>query len=126
MLSNPSDNPAQCAKSFISQIIVLNHPNKIHKGYSPVMNCHTLNQTIKFEKLLSTVDRRNLKVISENPESIGKGDCAIVEVTSPKPMIVESFSKFPPLGRFVVRDMRMTVAVGVIKTVNFVEKKIKS
>ena len=32
-----------------------------------------------------------------------------------KPMCVEAFSEFPPLGRFAVRDMRQTVAVGVIK-----------
>jgi len=36
-----------------------------------------------------------------------------------KPLCVESFSDFPPLGRFAVRDMRQTVAVGVIKSVNF-------
>ena len=32
-----------------------------------------------------------------------------------KPMVVESFNEFPPLGRFAVRDMKQTVAVGVIK-----------
>ena len=32
-----------------------------------------------------------------------------------KPMVVESFAEFPPLGRFAVRDMKQTVAVGVIK-----------
>ena len=32
-------------------------------------------------------------------------------------MCVEAFSEFPPLGRFAVRDMRQTVAVGVIKAV---------
>ena len=30
-------------------------------------------------------------------------------------MCVEAFSEYPPLGRFAVRDMRQTVAVGVIK-----------
>ncbi|KAF9586827.1 hypothetical protein IFM89_039955 [Coptis chinensis] len=34
-----------------------------------------------------------------------------------KPMVVETFSEYPPLGRFAVRDMRHIVAVGVIKTV---------
>jgi elongation factor 1-alpha len=34
-----------------------------------------------------------------------------------KPMCVEAFSDYPPLGRFAVRDMRQTVAVGVIKGV---------
>ena len=29
-------------------------------------------------------------------------------------MCVEPFSDYPPLGRFAVRDMRKTVAVGVI------------
>ncbi|KAK0936987.1 translation elongation factor EF-1 alpha [Friedmanniomyces endolithicus] len=32
-------------------------------------------------------------------------------------MCVEAFTEYPPLGRFAVRDMRQTVAVGVIKSV---------
>ena len=32
-------------------------------------------------------------------------------------MCVEKFSDYAPLGRFAVRDMRQTVAVGVIKDV---------
>ena len=35
-------------------------------------------------------------------------------------MCCETFSEYPPLGRFAVRDMKQTVAVGVIKVV---EKK---
>ena len=38
-------------------------------------------------------------------------------MTSEKPMCVEKFSEYAPLGRFAVRDMRQTVAVGVIKEV---------
>jgi hypothetical protein len=34
-------------------------------------------------------------------------------------LCVESFSVFPPLGRFAIRDMRKTVAVGIIKLVHF-------
>ena len=42
-----------------------------------------------------------------------------------KAMCVETFKEFPPLGRFAVRDMKKTVAVGVIKSVVLatVEKK---
>jgi len=32
-------------------------------------------------------------------------------------MVVESFATYAPLGRFAVRDMRQTVAVGVIKEI---------
>jgi elongation factor 1-alpha len=40
--------------------------------------------------------------------------------------IVESYNEYPPLGRFAVRDMRQTVAVGVIKSVEKTEKGGKS
>ena len=43
-------------------------------------------------------------------------------MTPTKPMCVEPFSEYPPLGRFAVRDMRQTVAVGVIKSVSKTEK----
>ncbi|KAL1408871.1 Eef1a2p [Vanrija albida] len=42
---------------------------------------------------------------------------AIVKLVSQKPICVESYQEYPPLGRFAVRDMRQTVAVGVIKSV---------
>merc|ERR1712200_318516 len=61
------------------------------------------------------VDRRTGKSTEDNPKFIKSGDAAIVTLTPSKPMCVEPFSEFPPLGRFAVRDMRQTVAVGVIK-----------
>jgi elongation factor 1-alpha len=59
------------------------------------------------------------KTTEENPKSIKSGDAAIVILVPSKPMCVESFQEFPPLGRFAVRDMRQTVAVGVIKVSRF-------
>jgi len=41
----------------------------------------------------------------------------MVRMVPQKPMCVESFNQYPPLGRFAVRDMKQTVAVGVIKEV---------
>ena len=40
-----------------------------------------------------------------------------------KPFVCEVFSEYPPLGRFAVRDMKNTVAVGVIKEVKKKEWK---
>ena len=50
------------------------------------------------------------------------GDAAFVKMVPTKPMCVETFTSYPPLGRFAVRDMRQTVAVGIIKAV---EKKVR-
>ena len=48
---------------------------------------------------------------------VKSGDAAIITLIPSKPMCVEAFSEYPPLGRFAVRDMKQTVAVGVIKKV---------
>ncbi|CAM4878876.1 unnamed protein product [Rotaria socialis] len=74
----------------------------------------------KFAELLEKVDRRTGKVIEEAPKFLKSGEAAMVRMIPSKPMCVEKFADFPPLGRFAVRDMRQTVAVGVIKDV---EKK---
>ena len=50
----------------------------------------------------------------------------MVTMVPSKPMVVESYATYPPLGRFAVRDMRQTVAVGVIKEVEKIEKAAKA
>lgn len=49
------------------------------------------------------------------------GDAGIIELIPTKPLCVETFTEYAPLGRFAVRDMRQTVAVGVIKAVDKTE-----
>merc|ERR1711963_868061 len=114
--SDSKNKPAFAAKDFTAQVIVLNHPGQICNGYSPVLDCHTAHIACKFNEIKEKVDRRTGKADETNPKSIKSGDAAIVELIPSKPTCVEAFSDFPPLGRFAVRDMRQTVAVGVIKS----------
>jgi elongation factor 1-alpha len=116
------NDPPKEAGSFKAQVIILNHPGEIHAGYAPVLDCHTAHIACKFESLLEKIDRRSGKKLEENPEKVKSGDAAIVLMKPSKPMCVESFTDYPPLGRFAVRDMRQTVAVGVIKEVEKVDK----
>lgn len=111
-----NDPPSGCA-SFNAQVIVLNHPGQVGAGYAPVLDCHTAHIACKFSELLEKIDRRTGKSIENTPKFIKSGDAAIVKMIPSKPMCVEAFTDYPPLGRFAVRDMRQTVAVGVIKSV---------
>jgi len=113
------NKPPKATQDFTAQVIVLNHPGQISNGYTPVLDCHTAHIACKFTDIKEKVDRRSGKKVEDNPKAVKSGDAAIVVLTPSKPMCVEAFSDFPPLGRFAVRDMRQTVAVGVIKSVNF-------
>nr|BAE91795.1 unnamed protein product [Macaca fascicularis] len=112
------NDPPMEAAGFTAQVIILNHPGQISAGYAPVLDCHTAHIACKFAELKEKIDRRSGKKLEDGPKFLKSGDAAIVDMVPGKPMCVESFSDYPPLGRFAVRDMRQTVAVGVIKAVD--------
>ncbi|CAI9774629.1 unnamed protein product [Fraxinus pennsylvanica] len=116
--SNSKDDPAKGAANFTSQVIIMNHPGQIGNGYAPVLDCHTSHIAVKFAELITKIDRRSGKELEKEPKFLKNGDAAFVKMIPTKPMVVETFSEYPPLGRFAVRDMRQTVAVGVIKSVD--------
>jgi len=113
--SDSKNDPAKDTEMFVAQVIVLNHPGQIQNGYAPVLDCHTAHIACKFAKIRSKIDKRTGKSTEDEPPCIKTGDAAMVELIPQKSMVVEVFSAYPPLGRFAVRDMRQTVAVGVIK-----------
>jgi len=119
--SDSKNDPALETARFTAQVIVLNHPGEICAGYTPVLDCHTAHIACKFAELLQKVDRRTGKPLEEAPKSVKSQEAAIIKLIPTKPMCVEKFSEYAPLGRFAVRDMRQTVAVGVVKEV---EKKV--
>ena len=118
--SDAKNDPAREAANFLAQVIILNHPGQIGNGYTPVLDCHTAHIACKFSEIKSKIDRRTGKELEEEPKFVKTGDAAMVILIPTKSMCVEVFQEYPPLGRFAVRDMKQTVAVGVIKAV---EKK---
>jgi elongation factor 1-alpha len=115
--SDSKNDPCADTEEFTAQVIVFNHPGQISNGYTPVLDCHTCHIACKFENIKQKVDKRTGAVLEEAPAHIKSQDAAMVVLKPTKPMVVETFSTYAPLGRFAVRDMRQTVAVGVIKEI---------
>merc|ERR1711898_69493 len=115
--SDSKNDPAKEAVDFMAQVIIMEHPGQISAGYTPVLDCHTAHIACKFSEITEKLDRRTAKKVEDNPKFVKKGDACMAKLVPTKPMCVEAFKSYAPLGRFAVRDMRQTVAVGVIKEV---------
>ena len=77
----------------------------------------------KFAEILRKIDKRSGDVLEENPKVLKTGDAAIIKLVPKKPMVVEEFKKYPKLERFIVRDLRQVVEVGIIKAVDKIDSK---
>jgi len=110
-------NPPTVAKEFIGQIIVIYHPTAVAAGYTPVFHYHTGQVACRFTELLKKIDPRTGQVVQEKPDFLKTGDAAMVRVEPLQAIAVETYTDFPELGRFAIRDMGTTVAAGVVKEI---------
>ena len=112
-----ADKPPTVANEFIGQIIVVFHPTAIAAGYTPVLHAHTATTSATLTELLQKIDARSGQVIQEKPDFLKTGDAALVKIRPLRPLAVEAYSDIPQLGRFAIRDMGSTIAVGIVKEV---------
>ena len=128
-LGHPSDPPTVINPNgnWTGQIIVIWHPTALAQGYCPVVHAHTAQVAAKFQSLVKKLDQKTGAVLEDSPKFLKKNEAAIVELQPIKKMCLEKYEDFPEMGRFAVRDMGRTVAVGIVKDIDvgtsIVEKK---
>jgi len=116
-VAGKSDNPPTVANEFVGRIIVVFHPTAIAAGYTPVMHAHTATTSATFTELLQKIDARSGQVTQEKPDFLKTGDAALVKIRPLRPLAIETYNEIPQLGRFAIRDMGSTIAVGVVAQV---------
>ena len=117
------DNPPTVAKEFTAQIVVLQHPTVITRGYTPVFHIHTTHVAGKIIDIPKKLDPKTGAVVEENPEMLKPGDAAIIKVQPLQPVAIEKQADFPGLAKFAIRDMGKTIAAGMCIDLVPVEKK---
>ena len=114
---DPKNDPPMNTESFIAYVIIMNHPGEIKAGYTPVIHVHTAHIACTFEELLAKADRKSGKKIENQPKFLKVGDAGFVKLVPTKPLCIENFSSYAPLGRFVIRDNGKIIGVGVVQEV---------
>ncbi len=120
------DHPPTVAEEFTARVFIIWHPTAITVGYTPVVHIHTASVACRIVEIQAKLDPRTGKVVEQNPQFIKMGDAAIVRFKPIKPLVVEKYSEFPPLGRFAMRDMGKTIGIGVVVDVKPMKIEIKA
>ncbi len=108
------DNPPTVAAEFTAQVVVLSHPTAISVGYTPVFHVHTAQFAGRITEIVEKKDPKTGQSVPGKVDFIKTGDVAVVKIQPLKPVVIEKFQDFAPLGRFAIRDMGQTVAAGVV------------
>ncbi|KAF3824490.1 hypothetical protein GH733_008775, partial [Mirounga leonina] len=111
------NDPPMEAAGFLAQVSILNHPGQISAGCALVLSSHTTHIGCKFAEL-KKIDGHSGKKLEDGPKSLKSGVAAIIDMVLAKPMCVESFPDYPPLGHLPVCDLRQMVAVVVIREID--------
>jgi len=111
-VAGPADNPPTVVEKFEAQVIVLNHPNVISEGYTPVFHVNTAQVSCTFEDIKSTMNPKTGETIEEDPDYIKQGQAAKVTIRPQQPLVIESNDDIPQMARFAIRDMGQTVGAG--------------
>jgi elongation factor 1-alpha len=114
-------NPIPVVEEFIANIIIINHPTVVAKGYTPVFHVHTAQVPCQFAELMEQIDPRTGQVIKQNPDFLKNGDAAKVRIRPQGNLCLETQKTNPFMSRFAIRDAGATVAAGMC--VEIVKKK---
>jgi elongation factor 1-alpha len=118
-----ADSPPTVAKSFTGQIIVLQHPTVITKGYTPVFHISTSHVAGKITEIVKKIDPKTGATVAENPDMLKSGDAAVIKVEPVHPVSIEKQADIPQLAKFAIRDMGKTVAAGICIDLEKAEEK---
>jgi elongation factor 1-alpha len=115
--SDPFNSPALVCESFQAQVVIISHPGQIKCGYRPIMSCHTAHIPTTLTSIDEQVGSNHL--LGTTLDYMVEGNTYVATFEPSKPMVIEPFSEYPALGRFLLRDIRQIVAVGIVKSVRY-------
>ena len=87
-----------------------NAPQFITAGFQSMCHIHTEAVQVTFEAF--TVKEKDGK--TKKLKHVGANQLVFSRISFERPVCVETFAKFPQLGRFIIRKDGFTIAVGVV------------
>ncbi|KAF9923136.1 translation termination factor GTPase eRF3, partial [Modicella reniformis] len=112
-------HPVHSVSKFEAQLGILDHKNIICAGYTAVLHIHNAIEEITLSAMLHLLEKKTGRKSKRPPQFLKKGQQGIVMIETSGPLCVETFTDFPRLGRFTLRDEGKTIAIGKVSKLHF-------
>uniref|UniRef100_A0A8I6GLW0 HBS1-like protein n=1 Tax=Rattus norvegicus TaxID=10116 RepID=A0A8I6GLW0_RAT len=110
--------PIKACTRFRARILIFNIEVPITKGFPVLLHYQTVSEPAVIKRLISVLNKSTGEVTKKKPKLLTKGQNALVELQTQRPVALELYKDFKELGRFMLRYGGSTVAAGVVTEVS--------
>uniref|UniRef100_H0V949 HBS1-like protein n=1 Tax=Cavia porcellus TaxID=10141 RepID=H0V949_CAVPO len=109
--------PIKACTRFRARILIFNIEIPITKGFPVLLHYQTVSEPAVIKRLISVLSKSSGEVTKKKPKLLTKGQNALVELQTQRPVALELYKDFKELGRFMLRYSGSTIAAGVVTEV---------
>lgn len=110
-VAGPLDTPPHPVDEFLGEAVLLT--GTLKEKDTLQLKCGTKKVQVKVKRIKKKIDSETGGLIEKNPEKITPGEAAVIHFST-QPLVVEKFSEFPELGRFVLVKNNHNIAAGIV------------
>ncbi|KAM6355572.1 HBS1-like protein isoform 6-T6 [Podargus strigoides] len=106
--------PIKVCTRFRARVLIFNIEVPITKGFPVLLHYQTVSEPATIRRLLSVLHKSTGEVTKKKPKCLTKGQNALIELQTQRPVALELYKDFKELGRFMLRYSGSTIAAGVV------------
>ncbi|XP_075780337.1 HBS1-like protein isoform X1 [Pelodiscus sinensis] len=106
--------PIKACTRFRARVLIFNIEVPVTKGFPVILHYQTVSEPATIRRLLSILHKSTGEVTKKKPKVLTKGQNALIELQTHRPVALELYKDFKELGRFMLRYSGSTIAAGVV------------
>lgn len=107
-------DPIKACTRFRARVLIFNFDIPITQGFPVLLHYQTISEPATIRKLVSVLHKSTGEVVKKKPKCLTKGQNALIELQTQRPLALELYKDFKELGRFMLRYSGSTIAAGVV------------
>uniref|UniRef100_A0A671S6W3 HBS1-like protein n=1 Tax=Sinocyclocheilus anshuiensis TaxID=1608454 RepID=A0A671S6W3_9TELE len=97
--------PIRACTRFRARILLFNIEVPITQGFPVLLHYQTVSEPATIRKLVSVLHKSSGEVLKKKPKCLSKGQNAVVEIQTQRPVALELYKDHKELGRFIISSL---------------------